>query len=351
MFKSLRIHNFQSHKQSTLLFSPGVNVILGQSDSGKTATLRALRWVLENKPGGDAFRSTWGGDTRVTLTTMDGHMVQRGKGATGNTYKLNGELLKAFGQGVPEEVQVAMNLNGVNVQQQLEAPYLLSETSGEVAKHFNRVANIDMIDQSVSRAKSLASKTRQSIAQRTEDLKEKQEQYKRYETLNTVDRSLRKLENKEKQSTVKQGERKQLIQVTGRIREIDGLLKTGHNLLVLEPRVLALGEKVQVKKQKQMHLFKLHDQITAVKTTLGTLQENKEFLESEPLVKTLVSKQSQKKANTARLSTLSRLIGQYATNSKKVAYLYEKQAELSKQLPKTCPICNGPLKQQEHEHN
>jgi len=66
MIKTLSIQNYQSHKDSTLEFDPGVNVIVGSTDSGKTAIIRALRWLIWNRPNGDSFRSTWGGDTKVT---------------------------------------------------------------------------------------------------------------------------------------------------------------------------------------------------------------------------------------------------------------------------------------------
>jgi len=56
MIKYLQIQNFQSHKDSLLEFDPGVNVIVGSSDSGKTAVIRALRWLVWNRPSGDAFR-------------------------------------------------------------------------------------------------------------------------------------------------------------------------------------------------------------------------------------------------------------------------------------------------------
>jgi len=71
MIKQLTIKNFQSHKKTKLEFSDGVNIIIGQSDSGKTAIIRALNWVVNNKPSGDSFRSHWGGDTNVEITMED----------------------------------------------------------------------------------------------------------------------------------------------------------------------------------------------------------------------------------------------------------------------------------------
>ena len=61
MIQSLQINNFQSHKYSVMELHKGVNVIIGPSDSGKTTILRALRWLVWNRPSGDAFRSDWGG--------------------------------------------------------------------------------------------------------------------------------------------------------------------------------------------------------------------------------------------------------------------------------------------------
>jgi len=53
--EKITIKNFQSHEETELQFSSGVNVIVGSSDSGKSAILRALKWVVQNKPSGTAF--------------------------------------------------------------------------------------------------------------------------------------------------------------------------------------------------------------------------------------------------------------------------------------------------------
>jgi ABC-type transporter Mla maintaining outer membrane lipid asymmetry ATPase subunit MlaF len=50
--KKLIIENFQSHKYTEVDFSEGFNIIFGPSDYGKSAIIRALRWVLYNEPGG-----------------------------------------------------------------------------------------------------------------------------------------------------------------------------------------------------------------------------------------------------------------------------------------------------------
>ena len=101
MIQSLKIINFQSHEDSTLDFVPGVNMILGASDSGKSAIIRALKWLVWNRPNGDAYRSNWGGETSVQAF-FDGFGVERSKDKE-NMYRIFEEdtnkadiILKAF---------------------------------------------------------------------------------------------------------------------------------------------------------------------------------------------------------------------------------------------------------------
>ena len=71
MIQSLKIQNFQSHKNSELVFSEGINIITGSSNNGKTAILRALGWVITNRPQGLAFKSYFADkkdSCKVTLT-------------------------------------------------------------------------------------------------------------------------------------------------------------------------------------------------------------------------------------------------------------------------------------------
>lgn len=154
MIQSLQIQNFQSHKDSTLVFSPGVNVILGVTDSGKTSIIRALKWLKDNRPIGDEFRSRWGGETNIVITLDDKTKLFRRKGkeniyAIGKTAQDHKEL-KAFGKDVPEEIQAALNMDEINLQQQFDSHFLISSSPGEVAAHFNQVAHLKQIDSSVS---------------------------------------------------------------------------------------------------------------------------------------------------------------------------------------------------------
>ncbi len=72
--KKVRIQGFQSHLDSTFTLSPGLNVITGPSDAGKTAIIRALRWLAFNEPQGEAFIHT--------IRDTDGNITQSAEQAT-----------------------------------------------------------------------------------------------------------------------------------------------------------------------------------------------------------------------------------------------------------------------------
>jgi len=112
MIDSMHIKNFQSHKDSHLDFHPGVDVIVGPSDSGKTAIIRALRWLVWNRPTGDAVRSWWGGDTEVSLS-LPTSSISRIKGKE-NQYTLNGLVFKAIGTDVPEEISKELKQTSIS---------------------------------------------------------------------------------------------------------------------------------------------------------------------------------------------------------------------------------------------
>jgi len=134
-------------------FVAGLNVIIGETDSGKSAILRALKWVLYNKPNGSGFRSSWGGETRVSIY-IDDNVLIRGRG-TSNYYQLNDTQLTAFGSNVPEVVQQVTRFADINFQSQMDAPFLLSMSSGQVAQFLNEIASLSIIDTKLNSINSM----------------------------------------------------------------------------------------------------------------------------------------------------------------------------------------------------
>lgn len=155
--KSLQIKNFQCWRDVTLNFSPGINWIVGSSDTGKSALMRALRWLHYGRPAGFSFRSWWAEGTKETTRVdgiyRDGNKVSRFRSNTENKYSVNGEEFLA-GTEVPETAATVMDVSDINLQQQGDRPFLLDLPAPEVARYLNAIANLSVIDESHTRIHS-----------------------------------------------------------------------------------------------------------------------------------------------------------------------------------------------------
>lgn len=180
MIERLVLTNFQSHKYSELDLSPGVNVIVGESGSGKTAILRALYWLVFGKPSGDSIvRHNIKTNCQVSAWLNDEEPIARIRGKTENCYLFGDEEYRGFGQNVPEPIAKAFNMSDINFARQLDSPFLLSKSPGETAQYLNKLVNLDVIGNSLTRIASLSrnwSKDKDILLKTIENLEEKLEE-------------------------------------------------------------------------------------------------------------------------------------------------------------------------------
>lgn len=145
MLERLTIRNFQVHRTLELQFDPQITTIVGPSDVGKSAVLRALRWVCTNRPAGEQFRRHRTKRVRVKLV-VDGREITRVRGDR-NEYHLDGQVLKAFASEVPTDISRLLNVGDLNFQWQHDAPFWFSLSPGLVAKELNQIINLQDIDE------------------------------------------------------------------------------------------------------------------------------------------------------------------------------------------------------------
>lgn len=148
------LHNFQSHKDTVLELSPTVNSLEGVSDSGKSAVLRAMLWCLTNKPDGVAFASNWAKDKKGKLkeevrVSIDNITRTRTAEVNGYTRYVPGKDLQSYEAlkgTVPPDIESAINIGSVNIQRQMDPPFLLSSTPGDAARYVNELIGLVEID-------------------------------------------------------------------------------------------------------------------------------------------------------------------------------------------------------------
>ncbi len=157
--KSLEIYNFQGHRHSKLEFSPGINIITGMSNRGKTSIFRALNWQITNRPKGNEFRSNFAKDNENTKvkTIFEGNgkdkyvLIEKGKkGSAVYFIGTNGKEEDRFsgvGFDVPDRVSEFFRIDPINMQSQLEQYFLIASSPGEVAREINKTTHLEEVDQ------------------------------------------------------------------------------------------------------------------------------------------------------------------------------------------------------------
>jgi len=226
MFESISIRNFQAHKKLDIELDEGVNVIVGPSDAGKTAIIRALRWLVFNEPAGDAFRSSWGGRTSVTIKTEEGDVLRRVRTDKANYYTLNKEQFKSFGRGVPDEIRNTLRLDRLNFLFQGDPAFLLSKTPGQVAKELNNIANLDIIDHAISTVSGQVRETQSNIRANDSQIEYLEETLTRYDGLDKLDMKMAKAESHQKRVQGLHSKAAQLYQATQYLQEQETLLRS-----------------------------------------------------------------------------------------------------------------------------
>lgn len=158
----VEIDNFQAHKHKVIDFVNGLNVIKGESNSGKTAILRAIYWALYDKPNGSDFIKTGAKSCRVRLHLSNGYTIERKRSrSSSGTYTLispDGSVqdYKGFSNNIPVDItnvhqMPELKINGtsyrINIASQLDQPFLVGNSSSERISMIGSLVDADRADE------------------------------------------------------------------------------------------------------------------------------------------------------------------------------------------------------------
>ncbi len=345
MINSIYIQNFQSHKDTKLEFSDGVNIIVGGSDSGKTAVLRALRWLVWNRPSGEAFRSDWGGDTGVVVDT-DGHTITRSKTDKTNGYALDDTLFTAFGTEVPEDIQKLLRLNDINLQSQLDSPFLLSKSAGEVAAHFNKVAHLEKIDTSLQSISSWLRRLERDVDAQEAALTDNQERLQEYADIDKIETHVELLEQDQERL------QNQFAAILRLEKAKDNIIHYSKEISVLEPFILAEAH-VKELLDHQAKAREVNDRVKTLQNAVRQItaldkeiQQQSDVLRAEKQVNEMLVLFKQLDSTRSNYNALGQLVFNVNTTTdkteKKINALERLELEFEESFPDTCPLCGKP---------
>lgn len=341
MIKSILIKGFQSHEETLLKFHEGVNVIRGASNSGKSAVLRAFRWVLENRPSGTDFQSSFlktkTTEVRIALDVKDETVrIFKTKGDGLNQYKFGNTVLKAIGTDVPKEVSSLFDMDQTNFQGQFDSIIFLQDTPGKVASTLNTLIGQDIIDQSFKNADRLLREIRQAENFHKEGVEETS---KKLAKMGDVPKLVVRTEELEEKIQAFLNLQSKCTRVSTIIKDLNQIERSISELIpltLMEEKVLGaieLSSKLNV-------LTKLRDEVLHVASKIS---------EQESLAKInykkaeeMMQEAEEKKRKIEIANELQTMYSSIARETKKVSEELQKlEKEFSKY--KVCPLCGGDL--------
>jgi len=351
VIKSLYILNFQSHEKSKFDFVDGVNVIVGISDSGKTASLRALNWLSKNRPSGDSMRSTWGGDTNVIIETENGY-VRRVRGKEDfYELKIHGRkslVFKAFRTDVPKEIIDFLNLNELNLQSQLDAPFLLSDTPGGVAQFFNKIAKLEKIDIGISNVNSAIRNIEGEIKYKSAELLKQEQLLKDFDYLDDMEKDVKHLEKLNDVLEITVTDKANLQYLHKSIDNSIAGIEYYSEILSLEDDVTAIEKNMNAVAEIQTKQIKIKRLTESVKNLEEEIKSKEKLIKTEASVDNLLQLNSDLKIAVEQRKNLFKLF--YVINEskvllkKKVSEIASMEVVFEKEMGETCLLCGQPIK-------
>ncbi|TVX92250.1 AAA family ATPase [Paenibacillus agilis] len=186
---AVEIWGFESHVDTKYELAPGLTVITGPSDGGKTSgTLRAFRWLAKGEPSGEEFLHTvknaagevlqQAEEAGIKVTLDNGTEIKKTRRKGKTKYWLTGFTEPFEKAEVPAAVKEALGIGStvygrdaqgkpeleydLNFAYQLDPPFIISQPGSAGAKVLGKLAGTEAIDQAL---KSVAKDT---YAARTE---------------------------------------------------------------------------------------------------------------------------------------------------------------------------------------
>lgn len=352
MLTDIEITGFQGHKDSTLSLGPGVNVIIGESDSGKSSVVRLLAWIFKNRPKGDGFRNTGLGKKDLVSGSVafdDDSWIVRSKGGKTNQYEIESGVMKALRTDVPQEVSAISKIQDVNIQSQhpSEQYFMLTENPGQVAKQFNKVVGLTIMDDTLIKINGNVRNTKHKVDSVNESIDSHKKKIKDLVWTEDASVMLNQLVKDELAINAKIKKSDQLYNIVEEYKvmqqeykKLKGLSHARKDLLVLSDSFGKITDK-EKSLNVLVHSVKVLTQLESKLVSTTTLKKAVKLLPALFLQENAVELALDLKRD------LQKIVNQIITCDKQAIPIEKERLRLAKRWEsysgKPCPICGGSL--------
>lgn len=339
------LKGFQSHVNTTFNLQNGLNVITGPSDAGKTAIIRAIRWVAFNEPQGEAFVNENVGEAGVTILLQNGSIItkHRRKGKTSYTIQESENGIESTFEKseVPLEVTRLLGIEkhsfgdfetALNFSFQLDAPFLISETASAGAKVLGKLAGTESVDLAIKGVSKDTHATRNMRSQAEKDMERIIGSLFEYEHIDDAKQAVETAEIL-------------FEQVEASHTNLENLKEYRNSFLLFKEKRDKLSEKMKklrnvpqltenitdIEKSQQRHeqLLQLQDDGNRLRTHISSLEQELLTYSDIPLATDLVSSITFDRDRFTNLNTLRQLYQKHTQDVKVADETLNKTKELS----------------------
>jgi exonuclease SbcC len=335
MIKEISLTNVQSHKHSTLKLSKGINVIIGPSDSGKSAIIRTLDWLLFGGSN-NGLQRTGEKEFSASVLLSEGTLIERIKSSTKNFYKIDEEEYAAFRTSVPEEVFNVLKMDReINLQTQHDPIFMLMQSAGKNGSMISEHAGLSIVETSVKKAKSELRDTKSKIEFQKDELDatnvELTALQEKTESIHRIKILVKKIEDLDDNLIDLENDESKLLKLKDKLSKIK-ITKTNkiqERLDKYSDSIKSLKELRKSKDELQSKLSQLNKGIKFIEIEKSITSKLEKHIESTKFLSEIENKRN-------RLNYLKSMQDDFRLENDLTKKLKEVQNELK---GKACPTC------------
>jgi exonuclease SbcC len=365
MIQSIHLKNFQAHRNTFVELSEGVNIITGASDNGKSAILRAFLWVILNRPLGDDVKNWYMDDsetTEVQIVLKNGTIITKSKRKDsiytiktptglnrrdGQRYKE--KRFEAFKQDVPDEIQEAFNMNDINIQDQHKPYFMISDSSGDVAKKFNQLAGLDIIDRMFKNLNKFILEDSRNIDRGSEASKTLEKEIEALSFVDDAKKDVEKYTSLERQKRIVDAEQSSLKKANNTLIGLEKLKEEIRGIFTIEEDLKVLSSLVNIHEEAESKNAVLKSILSRLNKTEEEVRDDEEWFSLETPLSVISGLLAEYKTLKSEANNLSSLLLNLNTTQKELEDSELKAKSLEEdfssflEIHKVCPLCGNKI--------
>lgn len=279
MFKSIRVQNFQSLRDVKMDLAP-FTVIVGATDSGKSAFFRSLSTLISNRRGAEFI--TYGEKLcTITAELEQGTLVlKRGKATKDNSYEIitadGSELYSKLSGTVPEEVSKFLRIpakDPINVASQFDKPYLLDTkeySSAEAARILGALTNVNILFEGARESNRRKGEASTKLKTRVADAEAVTERLEDYDDLERQVQAITRAEEAAATATKLETAQAEITTILSSVEESERVITATERLVNMDIPDISEIEKLDAAKTA---LLKLIQEIESAESDAQRLTE------------------------------------------------------------------------------